>query len=239
MSIRTAVDGQQSGVADTGLALVEARGLYRFFHAGDEETVALREVSLALGAGELVALVGPSGSGKSTLLGCLAGLDDPDAGTVTVAGRRISRVGEAARTRLRARHIGVLLQSSNLIGHLTVAANVALAQSLAGRRGHAARTARADLLDRLGLAGRAGAYPSTLSGGEAARAGLAVAVAGAPPVLLADEPTGELDRGTATDVLGLLGEQATAGTAVLVATHDEAITAAADRVLRMRDGQLQ
>jgi len=237
--MRTAVHGEQSGVADTGSALVEARGLYRFFHAGDEETVALREVSLALGAGELVALVGPSGSGKSTLLGCLAGLDDPDAGTVTVAGRRISRVGEAARTRLRARHIGVLLQSSNLIGHLTVAANVALAQSLAGRRGHAARTARADLLDRLGLAGRAGAYPSTLSGGEAARAGLAVAVAGAPPVLLADEPTGELDRGTATDVLGLLGEQATAGTAVLVATHDEAITAAADRVLRMRDGQLQ
>ena len=126
-----------------------------------------------------------------------------------------------------------------MIEHLTVAANVALAQSLAGHRGATAGSARAHVLSRLGLAGRASAYPSRLSGGEAARAGLAAAVAGAPAVLLADEPTGELDRATAAEVLGLLGEQAATGTAVLVATHDAAVTAAADRVLRMRDGRLR
>jgi putative ABC transport system ATP-binding protein len=221
----------------TVAAVLQARELYRFFHAGPEEVLALRGVTLAVRAGELVAVVGPSGSGKSTLLGCLAGLDDPDGGVVWVAGRRVSRVPERERARLRAGTIGVLLQSGNLIEHLSVAQNMAVAQAAAGRRARAAD--RAELLDRLGLAGRADAVPATLSGGEAARAGLAVALANQPAVLLADEPTGELDSATEAEVAALLREQADRhGTAVLAVTHSAGLAAVADRVLALHDGRL-
>ncbi len=214
----------------TGL---RADNLYRFFHAGGEETLALRGVSLAVQAGDMVAVVGPSGSGKSTLLACLAGLDEPDGGTVRVGDAVISRRPEWERARLRAKHIGVLFQSANLIEHLTVAQNVALAQRLAGRRdGTEARA----LLDRLGLGSRLESNPSQLSGGESARAGLAVALANRPAVLLADEPTGEIDGETEHEVLVLLREQAANGTSVVVVTHSDAVARAADRTIRMADG---
>ena len=170
--------GQRRSVADRDGELpmgvtadhtaLEARDLYRFFHAGDDETFALRGISLDIAVGEMVALVGPSGSGKSTLLNCLAGLDEPDGGWVRVAGERLTRRSEAERARLRADRIGILAESANLLDHLSVAENVGFARRLARR---SADGSSGDLLARLGLEGREDSRPSTLSGGEAARAG--------------------------------------------------------------------
>ena len=218
------------------MTLLEADRLFRFFHAGGEETVALAGVTLRIEAGELVAVTGPSGSGKSTLLNCLAGLDEPDGGTVRIEGLTLSRQPEADRARMRARHVGVLWQNGNLVDHLGVRDNVLLAQCLAGTRDGA----RADsLLARLGLAERANAWPQTLSGGEGARAGLAVALANDPTVLLADEPTGELDATTAADVIALLDEHAAAGHVVVVVTHSDAVAERAHRIVRLRDGEIE
>jgi putative ABC transport system ATP-binding protein len=214
---------------------VQARSLYRFFRAGEEETLALQGVSLDAAAGELVALVGPSGSGKSTLLACLAGLDEPDGGTVWLAGQRLSHQPEPVRARMRARQVGILTQSGNLFEHLSVQENLRFAQSVVGRPDQQARRA---LLESVGLGARAAAYPSELSGGEAARAGLAVALAGDPAVVLADEPTGELDTRTESEILALLVTAARDGVAVLVAGHSPAIAAAADRVVALRDGRV-
>ena len=214
---------------------LDASSLYRFFHAGEEETLALQGVSLTVGRGELVAVVGPSGSGKSTLLACLAGLDEPDGGCVLIEGERLSRRPEPERAALRARRVGVLFQSGNLLDHLTVAENVVLAQQVAGRPnpGRAA-----GLLEALGLARRAHARPAELSGGETARAGLAVALANDPAVVLADEPTGELDSASEARVLDLLWAHAAAGGAVVVATHSPAVAAAASRTLHLQDGRV-
>jgi putative ABC transport system ATP-binding protein len=214
---------------------VEATDLYRFFHTGDTETLALRGVSLAVHAGEVVAVTGPSGSGKSTLVACLAGLDEPDGGMVRVDGEPLSRQPEWRRARLRASRIGVLFQSGNLLEHLSVAENVELAQRLA-RRGD--RQRRMALLERLGLGQRGDARPSELSGGEAARAGLAVALANQPSVLLADEPSGEVDGVTEQRVLDLLRGAADAGAAVVVVTHSASVASAADRVVELVDGQV-
>jgi putative ABC transport system ATP-binding protein len=213
--------------------VLEARSLYRFFHAGEDEALALQGVSLAVERGEVVAVTGPSGSGKSTLLACLAGLDDPHGGTVTVDGERLSRRPEEERAAVRARRIGMLFQSANLIGHLSVTENITVAQGLGG-----GTAAPRELLDRCGIAGRANARPAELSGGELARAGLAVALANDPAILLADEPTGELDEATAARVLALLAEHAEHGTAILLVTHDPAVAAAAGREIRLHDGRL-
>ncbi|WP_127356865.1 ABC transporter ATP-binding protein [Actinacidiphila soli] len=215
-------------------AALSAQTLYRFFRAGDEETFALQGVSMEVQRGEIVAVTGPSGSGKTTLLNCLAGLDEPDGGAVRIAGERLSHRAERERGMVRARHIGVLFQSGNLLEHLTVRDNIALVQRLARQT---ATSPPEELLERVGIAGRAGALPRQLSGGEAARAGLAVALANAPEVLLADEPTGEVDRETERRLLVLLRERADDGTAIVVVTHSRAVAAAADRVLRLRDGR--
>jgi putative ABC transport system ATP-binding protein len=217
-------------------AVLEAERLYRFFHAGDDETLALQGVSLHLDAGEIVAVTGPSGSGKSTLLALLAGLDEPDGGMVRIAGERLSRRPETERAQVRSRQVGVLYQQANLVAHLTVDGNVALAQRLAGRHDAAER---AEVLERCGIAKRAQARPAQLSGGELARAGLAVALANHPSVLLADEPTGELDGVTAQRVIDLLRGRASDGAAVLVVTHSKAVAAAADREIRLRDGRVE
>ena len=214
---------------------LEAQDLYRFYHAGDDETLALRGVSIAVEAGEVVAVTGPSGSGKSTLLACLAGLDEPDGGIVRIDGEPLSRRSEADRASVRARKIGVLFQSANLLEHLTVAENVRLAQQLA----HVAskRSVR-DLLEQLGIEQRARAHPSELSGGELARAGLAVTLANDPAVVLADEPTGELDQTNTSQLITLLRTRARAGTAVVVVTHNPALAEAADRTVVLRDGRV-
>jgi putative ABC transport system ATP-binding protein len=216
-------------------AMLQADSLYRFYHTGEDETLALQGVSLAVQAGELVAVTGPSGSGKSTLLSCLAGLDEPTAGMVQVDGHRLSRRPEAERAAIRATSIGMLFQSANLVEHLTVAENVDLAQRIAGRPDRA-RAAR--VLADVGLQARAHARPSQLSGGELARAGLAVALANEPRVVLADEPTGELDGATAQSVLGMLGTRAQAGAAVVVVTHNPAVAEVADRTIALADGRI-
>lgn len=216
-------------------AALDAHALHRFFHSGDEEVQALRGVSITVQRGEFLAVVGPSGSGKSTLLSCLAGLDEPDGGTVRIDGSRITRRPEPVRARLRAALVGVLLQTDNLLPHLTVAQNVALARSLAGQR----HRDTGNLFQSLGIAHRAGARPDTLSGGETVRAGLAVALANEPPVLLADEPTGELDSVTEQNVLEQLTRRAHAGMALVVASHSTAIAAAADRIITLTDGTVQ
>jgi len=212
---------------------LQAHSLYRFFRAGDEETLALRGVSLEVHSGQFVALVGPSGSGKSTLMSCLAGIDEPDGGTVRITENRMSHQSEPVRARLRARRIGLLFQSANLIAHLTVRDNVRLAQRLANS-GESPDVA--ELLTSLGIQSRSGAYPGQLSGGETARAGLAVALANRPSVLLADEPTGELDVRTEQQVLQLLSALAATGVAILVASHSPAVAAAADRIVTITDG---
>lgn len=218
-------------------AVLEAASLYRFFHAGDEETLALQGVSLEAQRGEVIAVTGPSGSGKSTLLACLAGLDEPDGGMVRIDGERLSRRPEEDRARARARLIGMLFQQANLVGHLSVEDNVALAQRL----GDSATGSewRAQVLERCGIGERSHARPGQLSGGELARAGLAVALANDPNVILADEPTGELDEVTAGRMLDLLRERAGDGAAVLVVTHSAAVAAVADREVKLRDGRVE
>ncbi|MCU1657061.1 MAG: putative transporter ATP-binding protein [Pseudonocardiales bacterium] len=235
MSLPTVVGSTTDPDAPPAPAALDAQSLYRFFRAADEETLALQGVSLTLNAGDFVAVVGPSGSGKSTLLSCLAGIDEPDGGTVRVAGQRLSHQPEPVRARLRAHQIGLLFQSANLLQHLTVAQNVKLAQSLADRTQRPGIDA---LLASLGIQARAHAYPGQLSGGELARAGLALALANDPVVLLADEPTGELDLATEAGVLDLLHMRARDGVAILVASHSPAVAAAADRVIVLADGRI-
>jgi putative ABC transport system ATP-binding protein len=220
---------------DGATPLVEARELYRFYHTEEDETFALRGISMSVDRGEMVAVLGPSGSGKSTLLACLAGLDEPDGGHVVVAGQRISRRPEVQRAALRSRWIGILLQSGNLLEHLSVIGNIRMTQALS-REG--ARPHPRELLEQVDLEDRALARPTTLSGGEAARAGLAVALANDPPVLLADEPTGEVDAGSQEALLSLLRDRADAGKAVVVVTHSERVAAAADRMIRLADGRI-
>ena len=224
-----------SPASPTPDAVVEANDLYRFFHAGDDETLALRGLSVRLYAGELVAVTGPSGSGKSTLLSCLAGLDEPDGGSVRIDGETMSRRPEGERSSLRARKIGMLFQTGNLIEHLSVEQNLEFAQRLIGR---VDRHRISSLLDEVGLRDRATASPTTLSGGEAARAGLAVALANQPSVILADEPTGELDLASADRILALLRRRAERGASVLVVTHNPHVADFADREVTLLDGRV-
>ena len=218
-------------------ALLQAHELYRFYHAGDDETLALRGVSLVLERGETVAIIGPSGSGKSTLINCLAGLDEPDGGWVTVMSERVTRRPEAARASIRGRYIGVLLQSGNLLEHLTIADNLRLATCFSKRKREPAPVEQK--LAAVGLADRVRALPAQLSGGELARAALALAIVNEPPVLLADEPTGEVDAANEEVLLDLLRERARSGGANMVVTHSQAVASVADRVLRLVDGRLE
>jgi putative ABC transport system ATP-binding protein len=215
--------------------VLQAFELYRFYHTGDDEVMALRGVNLTLAQGDFVAISGPSGSGKSTLLACLAGLDEPDGGHVEILGQRLTRRSEGRRAHLRARHIGMLMQGGNLFNHLTVRGNIQLRMHLAGKVPHQNVNG---LLKDLGLEARGNAYPEWLSGGETARAGLAVALAVEPDVLLCDEPTAEVDARTEKRVLDRLQEACRAGGTVLIATHSAAVAERANRVIVLRDGRI-
>ena len=217
------------------MPVLEARELYRFFHSGDEEVKALRGVDVRLEEGEMIALVGPSGSGKSTLLLCLAGLDEPDGGDVLIAGERMSRRDEASKTGLRSRTMGIMLQTNNLLAHMTIAQNVRLAQQIGGL---ADGPWAADIMKRIGIASRANALPAQLSGGERARAALAVALARKPKILVLDEPTSEVDAAAEAAILQVLEEHRRADGSIVVATHSAAVAGSANRVLAMRDGKL-
>ena len=220
------------------MSLLEARELYRFFHDGNEEVMALRGVSLTLDEGDFVALTGLSGSGKSTLLACLAGLDDPDGGLVICQGRQVSRVSETERMDIRSRHMGIMLQGNNLVGHLTVAGNVSLPVERL-REDKSARHAEAlARLDTWGLGARQSFYPHQLSGGERARASLAVAMACSPALLFLDEPTGEVDAATEALIIASLMQHCGGGGAVVMSTHSRRLSAEASRVMALANGRL-
>lgn len=217
------------------MSILEAHELYRFFHIGDDETTALRGVSLTVSRGETVAVMGPSGSGKSTLLNCLTGLDEPDAGAVVIDGAQMSRRAEYERARLRARNLGILLQTGNLFQHFTVTENIRFQMMLLGAVDNARVQA---LIEMAGIAHRSDAYPANLSGGETARAGLAVALANNPALLIADEPTAEVDAATERRLLDQFDLRRDAGLATLIATHSQALASRADRIVHLKDGKL-
>ncbi len=224
-----------AGLPTLTVPVLEARGLHRFFRRGGEEVAALRDVSLILVPGEVVAVVGPSGSGKSTLLNLLAGLDDPDGGSVQVAGRHLSHQPASTQARLRGELVGVLTQASGLVEHLDLLDNLRLAASF--RSAPASTSTLRALLGDVQLADHAYARPSTLSGGETARANLAVALVGGPRLLLADEPTAEVSTAEEASVLQLLRRLQPPDGASLLVTHSPAVAAAADRVVHLVDGR--
>jgi putative ABC transport system ATP-binding protein len=219
-------------------ALVEVEAASRTYASGGGANHhALRGVSLRIHAGEFVAILGRSGSGKSTLLNLLAGLDRPDAGRIRIGGVDLGGLGENALAKWRARNVGIVFQFFQLMPSLTAAENVMLPMELAGSVPAAQRFASSmSLLERVGLAARARHLPSALSGGEQQRVALARALANAPPLLLADEPTGNLDSASAEAVYALLAALARKGTTVVIVTHDASLAAAAHRVLRLDDG---
>jgi putative ABC transport system ATP-binding protein len=217
------------------MAILEAEELYRFYHIGDEEIRALRGVSLSIDPGEMVAIMGPSGSGKSTLIACLTGLDEPDGGWVNLRGQRVTRRPETERARMRAQTVGVLLQSGNLFDHLSVEENIRLAQSLADKRDE---DYLSFLLNQFGLTDRRNYRSRYLSGGETARVGLAVALSTRPGLLVADEPTGEVDAETEVVVLEHFKEYRRTGGTILLATHSLVMASQADRIIHLLDGKV-
>jgi putative ABC transport system ATP-binding protein len=219
------------------MMLVSIRHLTLRLPSGGRMLTVLDDVSLDVAAGETVAVAGPSGSGKSTLLGLVAGLDTPSSGTIVVAGVEVTRLGENALARFRRETLGYVFQSYHLIPTLTAAENVAVPLDLAGA---AAASARAgELLAGMGLAERAHHYPAQLSGGEQQRVALARAMALDPPLLLADEPTGNLDSATGAAIVDrLFALNRERGTTLVLVTHDTALAERADRVVSLRDGRI-
>jgi len=216
---------------------IQARGLCRHFREGQREHIVLNGVDLAVHRGETVALRGRSGSGKSTLLNLIAGIDAPDAGTVSVAGVDLTNLTERDRTLFRREHIGFVYQAFNLVPTLNVADNVRLVLELNKVRADKASLRIDELLEAVGLADRAGSYPDVLSGGEQQRVAIARALCHEPAVLLADEPTGNLDDTTADTVLGLLDNLArSAGRTLLIATHSAKVASYCDRILELHGG---
>jgi len=221
--------------------VIALRQVEKSFQDGGREIPVLRGVELSVGAGELVAIVGPSGSGKSTLLHVVGGLDRDFRGRVTVAGEDLSALSPRELARLRNAAVGFVFQSFNLLPGLSALENVMLPGKLAEPRGEprgAVRARAAEALARVGLAGRAGHRPDRLSGGERQRVAIARALFARPQVLLADEPTGNLDEVTGAQVIRLFSEMAAGGVAVLVVTHEERVSSAAGRVLHLREGRL-
>lgn len=216
--------------------ILEAFELYRFYHTENEETRALRGISLCVGAGEIVAVTGPSGSGKSTLLACLSGIDEPDGGYVMLNGKRMTRKSEAERAAIRASEIGIVMQSKNLLANLTIKDNIRMKMWLS----HKVDNKRTDeLLEFVGLTQRRDAYPSQVSGGEAARAAIAVALSAKPKLLLADEPTGEVDAQTELKIVELFEHFRKSGGAAVIATHSQSLARYADRTIALLDGRVR
>ena len=218
--------------------VVEARGVTRSFPMPAGPVVAVRDLTVSIAAGELVAICGPSGCGKSTLLHMLGCVDAPSQGQMLVDGVDVSTLGDAQRSAIRLSKIGFVFQRFFLLPMLTAAENVELPQAEAGRPRAERRSRTMELLDYVGLAHRAHHRPSQLSGGEAQRVAIARALANRPRLLLADEPTGELDQATGQQIVSLFERVHADGTTVVVVTHDPAIAARSPRVLFMRDGRL-
>jgi len=216
--------------------VLRTEGLEKTYAADGVDVAALRGVDLAVADGEFVSVMGPSGCGKSTLLHLLGGLDRPSAGQLWLRDERVDELGEKAWALLRRRHVGFVFQFFNLISNLTVADNVELPALLAGVAPREARARREELLAELGIGDVAGQVPGRISGGQQQRVALARALVNRPDVLLADEPTGNLDSTSAREVMDLIRRFHADGQAIVLVTHDPRVAAAADRVVHMRDG---
>ena len=221
---------------DSPAVLVHARGLRKDYGSGEGLVRALDAVDLDVDRGESVAVMGPSGCGKSTLLHLIGGLDRPSAGQLTVAGQRVDELSERALAYLRRDQIGFVFQAFQLMDELTAQENVELPALLAGYPPNQARARATALLDQVGLADRARHLPSMLSGGQRQRVAIARALVNDPQIVLADEPTGNLDSASAFDVLSLLADLHAKGLTLVIVTHDERIATTADRLISMRDG---
>jgi putative ABC transport system ATP-binding protein len=218
--------------------MISVRDLRKIYHVGDLDVQALRGVDLEIAAGEFVAIVGPSGSGKSTLFHILGGLTPPTSGTVHIAGHDLLKMTEAARTELRKTTVGFVFQKYNLLPTLTARENIEIARDIAGKNGTIDPQFE-DALKLLGIAARLQHRPRALSGGEQQRVAIARAIVNHPAILLADEPTGNLDTENSNIVLGLLRElNHRLGQTILMITHNPEAAAFADRIVTMRDGHI-
>ncbi len=220
------------------MAVVETRDLRKNYESEGVPVRALRGVTMAIDAGEFVAVMGPSGCGKSTLLNLVAGLDTPSDGEVSVAGLSLRGKDEDDLARMRREHIGIVFQFFNLLEGMSVLENVVLPAVIAGVPRRKAEQRARDLLDLLGLADKAKNAPGVLSGGQRQRLSIARALANQPTVLLADEPTGALDSAGGAEVLELFNRLHAEGQTIMMVTHDATVASAADRIVRMRDGRL-
>ena len=228
-----------TAIAQTSAArIVEVCDLAREYRVGDDVVHALRGVSFAVDEGDWVAIVGPSGCGKSTLLNLLGVIDRPTSGSVTIAGERVDELSDGRATDFRLRRIGFVFQRFYLMQALTAAENVELPMAEAGVRPRERRERARELLDYVGLARRERHRPTQLSGGEQQRVAIARALANRPKLLLADEPTGELDARTGAEMIALFARLNADGTTIVVVTHDEDLARAAKRVIHMRDGEI-
>jgi len=224
------------GMTTEAQSMVRARGLRKEYGSQASLVRAVDGIDLDVAPGETLAVMGPSGCGKSTLLHVLGGLDRASAGELWLAGRRIDRMSERGMAALRRDTVGFVFQAFHLMDELTAAENVELPVLLAGRSPRAARRRAVELLERVGLADRARHLPSQLSGGQRQRVAIARALANRPLVVLADEPTGNLDSDATLDVLRLFESLHEAGQTLVIVTHDSRIAATADRLISMRDG---
>ncbi|WP_420843596.1 ABC transporter ATP-binding protein [Jiangella muralis] len=216
--------------------MLSTRGLTKSYGDGESLVRAVDGVDLEVESGETVAIMGPSGCGKSTLLHLVGGLDRASGGEIHLAGRRVDQLTERALARLRRTDVGFVFQAFHLMDELTALENVELPALLAGHSPRAAKARAAELLDRVGLTTKAGALPTTLSGGQRQRVAVARALSNEPVLVLADEPTGNLDSAATLDVLRLFEDLHDAGQTLVIVTHDERIAATADRLITMRDG---
>lgn len=219
--------------------LIELRGIERVFYLGDSRVNALHELNVSINAGEYVAVMGPSGSGKSTLLNLLGLLDRPDAGQYLLEGRDVTTLSASEQARVRSERIGFVFQSFHLVPRLTAAENIALPMTLAGLPPREREIRVAKALKDYGLENRADHRPNELSGGQRQRVAIARALVMNPAMILADEPTGNLDRATGEEVMRLLEELNARGVTLLVVTHDVHLGERARRQLKMEDGRLQ
>jgi putative ABC transport system ATP-binding protein len=219
-------------------AVLEARGLHKTYAADGAAVRAVDGLDLAVELAESVSVMGPSGCGKSTMLHLLGGLERPDSGEILLDGTRVDRLSEAAWAALRRRSIGFVFQAFNLVDELTAAENVELPARLAGSSARRARERAAELLERLGVAARSGHLPDRLSGGERQRVAVARALVNEPRIILADEPTGNLDSRATGEILRVFDELRDQGQSLLVVTHDARVASTADVLLTMRDGAI-